>query len=57
VCWDEVMEQQTHLRHVKIDGFKSIKHFDLEMRPINILIGANGSGKTNTCLSRSRVFE
>lgn len=52
-----MMEQQTHLRHVKIDGFKSIKHFDLEMRPINILIGANGSGKTNTCLSRSRVFE
>ncbi len=41
------MEQQTHLRHVKIDGFKSIKHLDLEMRPINILIGANGSGKTN----------
>lgn len=35
------------LEHIVIDGFKSIRHLDLDMRPINILIGANGAGKTN----------
>jgi predicted ATPase len=40
-------QQNTHLKRVKIEGFKSIRHVDLEMRPVNILIGANGSGKTN----------
>ncbi|MCU7935631.1 MAG: AAA family ATPase [Candidatus Thiodiazotropha sp. (ex Dulcina madagascariensis)] len=40
-------QQNTHLHAVKISGFKSIKELDLEMRPINILIGANGAGKTN----------
>jgi predicted ATPase len=39
--------QNTHLEHVKIKGFKSIKSLDLVMKPINILIGANGSGKSN----------
>lgn len=39
--------QNTHLRRLKLEGFKSIKELDLEMRPINILIGANGSGKSN----------
>ena len=28
-------------------GFKSIKKFDLELRPINVLIGQNGAGKSN----------
>lgn len=36
-----------NLSHIKIKGFKSIKELDLEMKPINILIGANGSGKSN----------
>lgn len=40
-------ENNTHLEHVKIQGFKSIRELDLEMAPINILIGANGSGKSN----------
>jgi predicted ATPase len=39
--------QNTHLEHIEIKGFKSIKHLDLKMEPINILIGANGSGKSN----------
>ncbi len=39
--------QNTHLEHVAIKGFKSIKNVDLKMKPINILIGANGSGKSN----------
>jgi predicted ATPase len=40
-------KQNIHLQHVAIEGFKSIKQLDLEMNPINILIGANGSGKSN----------
>jgi predicted ATPase len=29
-----------NLSHIKIKGFKSIKELDLEMQPINVLIGA-----------------
>jgi predicted ATPase len=33
---------------ITIEGFKSIRSIkDLNLRPINVLIGANGSGKTN----------
>jgi len=32
---------------VTIEGFKSIRALTVELRPINILIGANGSGKSN----------
>ena len=35
------------LGQIKIEGFKSIKSAELEIAPINILIGANGSGKSN----------
>jgi predicted ATPase len=33
--------------YVHIKGYKSIKDAKIELRPINILIGANGSGKSN----------
>lgn len=36
-----------HLQDIKISGFKSIDRLSLSMRKINILIGANGAGKTN----------
>ncbi|CAB5496955.1 hypothetical protein [uncultured Gammaproteobacteria bacterium] len=36
-----------NLSHIKIKGFKSIKALDLKMKPINVLIGANGAGKSN----------
>ncbi len=36
-----------NLSHIIIKGFKSIKELDLEMKPINVLIGANGAGKSN----------
>lgn len=39
--------QSTHLERVAIKGFKSIKEMDLKMKAINIVIGANGSGKSN----------
>ncbi|MFI5461428.1 MAG: AAA family ATPase [Isosphaerales bacterium] len=35
------------LRRVMLKGFKSIKAMDLELRPLNVLIGANGAGKSN----------
>ena len=35
------------LKMINIQGFKSIKAMELELRPLNILIGANGAGKSN----------
>ena len=31
---------------IEIKGYKSIKELDLELAPLNILIGSNGSGKS-----------
>ena len=42
-----MIEESKNLKHLKIEGFKSIAKLDLPMENINILIGANGSGKTN----------
>jgi predicted ATPase len=33
--------------YIEIKGYKSIKETKVELRPINILIGSNGSGKSN----------
>ena len=33
--------------YIEINGYKSIKNIRLDLAPINILIGANGSGKSN----------
>ncbi len=38
------------LQKVVLRGFKSIRDMTLELRPLNILIGANGSGKSNLVL-------
>jgi predicted ATPase len=35
------------INYIKIEGFRSIKSAELTLEPINILIGANGSGKSN----------
>jgi predicted ATPase len=35
------------LRRLVLKGFKSIRAMDLELRPLNVLIGANGAGKSN----------
>ena len=32
---------------IRIRGFKSIRDLEVELRPVNVLIGANGSGKSN----------
>lgn len=38
------------IENIHIKGYKSIKEAKIELRPINLLIGANGSGKTNFIL-------
>ncbi len=35
------------LDRIKISGFKSIRELDLELGTLNVLIGANGAGKSN----------
>ncbi len=35
------------LKRVILKGFKSIREVDLELRPLNVMIGANGAGKSN----------
>lgn len=35
------------IEQIHIEGFKSIRKMDLTLRPLNILIGANGVGKSN----------
>jgi predicted ATPase len=35
------------LDRIEIEGFKSIRHLELDLQPLNVLIGANGAGKTN----------
>ena len=39
--------QRDQLSRIKISGYKSIRECDLELKNINVLIGANGSGKSN----------
>jgi len=35
------------LSRIRIAGFRSIRKCDLDLRQINVLIGSNGSGKSN----------
>ncbi len=35
------------LDRIRVAGFRSIKDQTVELRPLNLLIGANGSGKSN----------
>ncbi|MEI6414930.1 MAG: AAA family ATPase [Pseudomonadota bacterium] len=35
------------MQRVILKGFKSIRAMDLELHPLNVLIGANGAGKSN----------
>jgi len=35
------------LDRLVIEGYRSFRHLDLPLRPLNVLIGANGTGKSN----------
>jgi predicted ATPase len=37
----------TRLSEIRIEGFRSIKSATLELKALNVLIGANGAGKSN----------
>ena len=41
------IQKREQLSRIVISGFKSIKYCDIDLRSINVLIGANGSGKSN----------
>ncbi len=41
------LDKRRVLKRVYVKGFKSFREIDIELRPINILIGANGAGKSN----------
>jgi len=41
------LNKNSKLNRVTLKGYKSIKNLDLEFRPLNVLIGANGAGKSN----------
>ena len=41
------MEEKHKLQSIKIEGFKSIRSLDMEIKDLNILIGQNGAGKSN----------
>ncbi len=36
-----------HVERISVRGFKSFRELDLELRGINIFVGANGAGKSN----------
>ena len=40
-------DRQGQLNRIAIKGFKSIKECDVELRGVNVFVGANGAGKTN----------
>jgi predicted ATPase len=35
------------IERIQVSGYKSIRELDLELKSLNVLIGANGSGKSN----------
>jgi predicted ATPase len=41
------MKSVDKLRRIRIEGFRSLRRVDLKLRDLNVLIGANGSGKSN----------
>ena len=42
-----VRMQPTRIDHLSVEGHTSLKRVDVDLRPLNVLVGANGSGKTN----------
>jgi predicted ATPase len=41
------MKQTTGISRIVLSGFKSIERTDIQLGPLNVLIGANGAGKSN----------
>ena len=55
------------IQNISIEGFRSLRRVELELRPLNLMIGGNGSGKSNflgalhllrsSALSAARFFD
>lgn len=43
----QASDSESNIKKIKIEGFKSIRSVELELKPLNILVGANGAGKSN----------
>ena len=41
------MKITQRLSSIAVRGYRSIEDVQLELRPLNVLIGANGAGKSN----------
>jgi predicted ATPase len=41
--------------HIELENLLSFKHLDLELRPLNVLVGPNASGKSNLIRSLDLV--
>ncbi len=41
------MTKKQPLDHISLTGYKSIRELDLDLNSLNVLIGANGAGKSN----------
>lgn len=41
------MDNNNFIKHITLENYKSIKKLDLELKPLNVLIGSNGAGKSN----------
>jgi len=35
------------ISRLKVSGYRSIRHIDLDLKPVNVIAGANGTGKSN----------
>jgi AAA15 family ATPase/GTPase len=35
------------LTRIEIDGFKTFRHFALDLEPFQVIVGPNGVGKSN----------
>jgi predicted ATPase len=44
---DEIKNSTSRFERVSIHGFRRLNHVELELRPLSVLIGANGIGKTS----------
>lgn len=36
-----------HIEHISIQGYRRLRDIDIDLRPLNVMIGANGVGKTS----------
>ena len=48
------MKITQRLNSIAVRGYRSIKDMHLELRPLNVLIGANGAGKSTARRLRQR---